>query len=164
MLEYWCGGRLGRGDFLGRCQPHRGCCCVGVGVLVRRNRKCNDSEAGECLMSFRGRERSPWLQHIVGRDRWTLDSVKRQELGRASALFILKTTETALVLFPLLLWGAGDGTEGLVPGRTSALPRELHSSFAMAFELANTLESAVRLKKQAEIGMEAEANSGACFS
>lgn len=81
-----------------------------------------------------------------------------------STLFILKTTETALVLFPLLLWGAGDGTEGLVPSRTSALPGELHSSFAMAFEQVNTLESAVRLKKQAEIGMEAEANSGACVS
>lgn len=51
-----------------------------------------------------------------------------------------------------------------MPSRTSALPGELHSSFAMAFELVNTLESAVRLKKQAEIGMEAEANSGACLS
>lgn len=41
---------------------------------------------------------------------------------------------------------------------------ELHSSFAMAFELVNILESAVCLKKQAEIGMEVESNSGACVS
>lgn len=41
---------------------------------------------------------------------------------------------------------------------------ELHSSFAMACKRVNILESVVCLKKQAEIGMEAEANSGACVS
>lgn len=45
----------------------RGCCVV-VGGLVRRNSKCKDSEAGGCLTSVTGRKKSPWLQHIVGRD------------------------------------------------------------------------------------------------
>lgn len=82
--------------------------------------------------------------------------MKRQELGHASTLFILKTTETALV--PLSSLGCWRWNRG--PCSTG----ELHSSFAMAYEQVNILESAVCLKKQAEIGMEAEANSGACVS
>lgn len=134
---------VGRGDFLGRCQPFRGDCCVGVGGLVRRNRNCNDSETGECLMSFRDRKRSPWLQPIAGRDWWKLGSIKRQELGHTPTAFIPKTMETALGLFVFLLWGARDGTEGLVSVRPSALPAELHPSLAMAFEQVDILDCMV---------------------